>query len=182
MKVDRAELLLDLARLQYLNGRLEDSLDSCQRAAEDGERTGRPDIIARAAIIIQGVGHPAMNQRLIELCRRALELLDADAPDQLRARVEAQLACALFEAGAHDEAAPWSTAALEHAAVSGDPNAELDAIRARATLTWLPGFDRELLDLGRRAIELAEPTRQTAGTALGPRLAFRLRHPPRKPG
>ena len=32
--VDRAELLLDLARSQYLGGRLEESLESCRRAAE----------------------------------------------------------------------------------------------------------------------------------------------------
>ena len=50
--------------------------------------------------------------------------------------------------------------ALTQATASGDQNAELDAIQARASLIWLPGFDRELLELGRRAIELSEPTRR----------------------
>ncbi len=158
--VDRAELLLDLARSQYLGGRLEESLESCRRAAEEGEATGRADVVARAAIIIQGVGHPTVNQVLAELSRRALDLLDADAPDHLRARVEAQLACALFGTGHHDEANRWSVTALTRATASGDQNAELDAIQARASLIWLPGSDRELLDLGRRAIELSEPTRR----------------------
>jgi DNA-binding CsgD family transcriptional regulator len=154
--LDRAELLLDLARSQYLGGRLEESLASCERAADEGERTGRADIIGRAAIIIQGVGHRSTNQHIMQLCKRCLELLDPDTAMDLRARVEAQLACALFEIGEPDEG--WLTAALEHAAASGDPNAELDAIRARAAATFLPAFNRELLELARRSIELAEPT------------------------
>jgi len=158
--LDRAELLLDLARSQYLGGRLEESLESCRRAAEEGEATGRPDVVARAAIIIQGVGHPMVNQLLAKLSRRALDLLDADSPDHLRARVEAQLACALFGNGQLDEANRWSVIALTRATASGDQNAELDAIQARASLIWLPGSDRELLDLGRRAIDLSEPTRR----------------------
>jgi DNA-binding NarL/FixJ family response regulator len=158
--VDRAELLLDLARAQYLGGRLEESLDSCRRAAGEGEASGRADVVARAAIIIQGVGHPTLNQVLAELCRRALDLLDASASGPLQARVEAQLACALFGTGQHDEAVQWSVTALTHATASGDQNAELDAIQARASLIWLPGFDRELLELGRRSIELSEPTRR----------------------
>jgi DNA-binding CsgD family transcriptional regulator len=160
VEVDPAELLLDLARSQYLGGHLQDSLESCERAADEGESSGRADIVARAAIIIQGVGHPTINHQLAQLCRRALGSLDAHVPQHLRARVEAQLACALFEIGEHDDGRPWSRAALAHATASGDPNAELDAIRAHATLTWLPGFHQELLELGRRAIELAEPTRR----------------------
>jgi tetratricopeptide (TPR) repeat protein len=153
--IDRAELLLDLARSQYLGGQLEESLTSCQRAADEGERTGRPEIIGRAAIIIQGVGHPITNQHIMQLCKRFLELLHPDTPMNLRAKVEAQLACALFEIGEPD--AGWSTAAVTHAEASSDPNAELDAIRARATAIFLPAFNRELLELGHRSIELAEP-------------------------
>jgi len=155
LDVDRAELLIDLARSQYLGGRVEESFQSCELAAREGERTGRSEVVARAALVIQGIGGQALNQQLVSLCQRALSLLDADAPEQLRARVEAQLACALFETGDHAAAVPWSAIALQHAAASGDVNAELDAIRARATLMWLPGSDDELLVLGHRAIELA---------------------------
>jgi DNA-binding CsgD family transcriptional regulator len=62
----------------------------------------------------------------------------------------------LFELGEPDDG--WSTAALEHAAASGDPNAELDAIRARAAAIFRPVFNRELVELARRSVELAEPT------------------------
>src|SRR5262249_27510532 len=53
------------------------------------------------------------------------------------------------------EAAIWSQHALDSAALSGDANAELDAIRARATLVWKGTLDDELVRLGRRAIELS---------------------------
>jgi len=156
IRLDRAELLLDLARSQYLGGRLEQSLTSCERAADEGERTGRADIIGRAAIIVQGVGHRRTNQHIMQLCKRCLELLDPDTAMDLRARVEAQLACTLFELGEPDGG--WSTAALEHAAASGDPNAELDAIRARAAAIFRPTFDPELVTLAHRSVERAEPT------------------------
>ena len=155
--VDRAELLLSLARAEYLTGRIGKSLDACGLAAAEGERTGRAEIVARSAIIIQGIGDPAVNLRLEDLCRRALLILGVGAAPDLQARVEAQLACALGEAGSFDEAARWSQSALADAAASADPDTELDAIRARATLVWLPGFDAEMSELGGRAIELAGP-------------------------
>jgi DNA-binding CsgD family transcriptional regulator len=158
---DRADLLLSLAREQYLAGRIGNSLEACERAADDGERSGRADIVARAAITVQGIGHPAVNSRIDTLCRRALALLgDSGAPD-LRARVEAQLACALVELDASEEAARWSKSALAQAAVSGDPDVELDAIRARAMLEWwIPDLDEELFALGARSIELAGPAKR----------------------
>ena len=155
---DRAELLLDLARVQYLAGHLVESAETCVRAGEEGERTGRGEIVGRAAIIVQGVGHPVANRLLEDLCRRALRLLGDGASAALRARVEAQLACVLFELDADEEAASHSHNALELAAASGDPNAELDAIRARASLEWRPRLNDEMAELGRRAVELAEPT------------------------
>ena len=95
---------------------MEESFESCKQAAREGERTGRPEVVARAALVIQGIGGHVLNQQLVSLCRRALSLLDLDAPEQLRARVEAQLACALFEIDDHAEAVPWSAIALRHAA------------------------------------------------------------------
>jgi DNA-binding CsgD family transcriptional regulator len=156
--VDRAELLLSLAREEYLAGRIGKSLDACVLAADEGERTGRADVAARSAIIVQGMGDLAVNSRIEDLCRRALRLLGEDAAPDLLARVEAQMACALIEAGSFDEAGGWSQRALVNAAASGDPDAELDAIRARAGLDVRPGFRAEMLELGARAIDLAGPT------------------------
>jgi DNA-binding CsgD family transcriptional regulator len=156
--VDRAELLLDLSRVQYLAGHITESVMTCSLAADEGERAGRADVVARAAITVQGIGNPAVNLRLTEFCRRALAMLDADVPTDLRARVEAQLACSLVELNAIDEATQWSLTALADAAASGDANAELDAIRARVMLHWQTGADHEIVGLAGRAIELAEPT------------------------
>ena len=67
------------------------------------------------------------------------------------------MACALIEAGSLDEAVGWSQRALANAAASGDPDAELDAIRARAMLETTASFQAEMFQLGARAIELAGP-------------------------
>ena len=67
------------------------------------------------------------------------------------------MACTLIEAGSFDEAVDWSQRALASAAASGDPDAELDAIRARAMLETVPAFQAEMFRLGARAIELAGP-------------------------
>ena len=158
--VDQGELLLDLARAEYLSGRLDAAMAACREAAGEGERTGRPGVVARAAVVVQGIGHPALNRELDRLCRQALAVLDRADDPPLRARVEAQLACALVEIGDLDEASLWSAQALERARGSADPLAELDAVRARAGVTSLPGHEDERLDLGRRALELAAPTRR----------------------
>jgi DNA-binding CsgD family transcriptional regulator len=158
--VDRAELLLDLARMQYLAGRILPSVRTSEQAGEEGERTGRAAIVARAALVVQGIGNPEVNSQIERTCRRALAMLGEESAPELRARVQAQLACSLIEGGDVDGAAPWSRRALIDAAASGDPNAELDAIRARADLVWQPGYTEELVELGRRAIEFAEQTRR----------------------
>jgi tetratricopeptide (TPR) repeat protein len=159
-KVDRGGLLLDLARAEYLSGRLEESMAACRAAATEGELTGRADLVAQAAVVVQGIGHPSLNHELDGLCRRALADLDGAAADDpaMRARVEAQLACALVGVGDPAEAASWSEQALERARATADPLAELDAVRARAGVTSLPGSEDERLALGHRALELAGPT------------------------
>jgi DNA-binding CsgD family transcriptional regulator len=159
-EVDRAELLLDLGRVQYLGGHIGPSLLTCRRAADDGERSGRADVVARAATTVQGIGHPETNAQIEDLCRRALAMLDERAEPELRARVSAQLACALAEMDATTEADQWAREALAAAEASGDPHAQLDAIRARVMLAWRPEDDEDVNALGGRAIELADLTRR----------------------
>ncbi len=156
--IDRAELLLDLARAQYLGGRLEQSVATCVRAGEEGERTSRGEVLGRAAVIVQGIAHPAINQQLLELCHRALAVLGEAGPPRLRARIEAQLACVLLELNLIDEAGEWARTAYQHAVAAGDADAELDALRARVSLEWRPGRDAEAIAISRRALELAEQT------------------------
>jgi DNA-binding CsgD family transcriptional regulator len=158
--VDRAELLVDLARVQYLAGQILASTRSCEQAADEGERSGRVEVVARAAIVVQGIGDPAVNRRIETLCQRALATAGDEIGPGLRARVEAQLACALLWADRLEGAASWSRRALADAATGGDPDAELDAIRSRADLLWQPCLVEEMVELGERAVELAERTRR----------------------
>jgi len=152
--------------VRYLAGALEDATATCLRVVEEAERTSRAELAGRAAVIVHGVGHPAVNQTLAELCRRALTLLDGTGPgtavrigtDRLRARVEAQLSCVLLELEQLDEAERWSGIAYRHAVAAGDAEAELDALRARVPLESRPGNDALLAELGGRALELAEQT------------------------
>ncbi|MDN5934158.1 MAG: hypothetical protein L0I24_24310, partial [Pseudonocardia sp.] len=152
---DEAELLLDLARVQALAGRVDESVRTCRRAAAVGERTGRPDVVARAAVTVQGFGHPGVNRAVEQLCRRALA---GDIDDGLSARVSAALACALTEVGDLDEARDHARRAMAAAVAAGDRHTELDAIRAAAMLAQDPRLDIDRVALGRRSVELAAPT------------------------
>ena len=148
--------------MECLAGHITQSMAACRRAAAEGERSGRPEIVASAALVVQGIGDPSVNRQLERLCQQALTMADALTP-ATRSRVEAQLSCALLEVGDFDQATHWSERALARARTSGDPNAELDAIHARAYFAFAPliaGSGAEIIELGRRAIELAVPARR----------------------
>ncbi|SHK25205.1 regulatory protein, luxR family [Pseudonocardia thermophila] len=152
---DEAELLLDLARVQALAGRPEESVRTSLRAAAVGERSGRPDVVARAAVTVQGYGHPGVNRAVAALCRRALT---APLDPALAARVAAALSCALAEVGDIAEAEEHARQAMAAAVEAGDRAVELDAILAAAMVAQDPrlGIDRAVL--GRRSVELAAAT------------------------
>ncbi len=155
--VRRAELLLELARADYLAGRLPAAVGGCREVARAGAALGRPQLLGEAAVVVQGVADPVTTAASEALCREALTALgDQDGP--LRARVLAQLACVLAEAGDLTEAAAASATALDLADRSGDPVAELDAVRARVATKSGLADPPALLALGQRAIALADPT------------------------
>jgi len=152
---DEAELLLDLARVQTFAGRVDESIRTCRRAAAAGERSGRPDVVARAAVTVQGYGHPGVNRAVEQLCRRALL---GSLDDGLAARVSAALACALTEVGDLDEAHMHARRAMTAAVAAGDRHAELDAILAGAMMAQDPRLGIDRVALGRRSVELSGPT------------------------
>ena len=124
-----------------------------------------PDMVAAAALVVRGVGHPAVATTLVELCDRALA--GGACPGALRARLLAQRAAALAELGDLPAAAAESAAAMAAAEGAGDPVAELDAIRARAAALAAPEYRAERLRLGTRAVELATLTGQPLAAVLG---------------
>ena len=163
-------LLLALAQATYLAGDLVSSLAACRRASDAALRVGDAGAVARAAVVVQGVADPDVNDAVDELCHEALEALDgapldAAAPEgsrvlALRAQVEAQLAHVARHRGDLAASLTWSQRAVDDAETSGDVTAQLDAIGARGPLTLTPGFAAERLELGRRSVELATAARR----------------------
>jgi DNA-binding CsgD family transcriptional regulator len=162
---ERAALLIELATAEYRAGLFADSLAHSVAAADAAERAGRLDLVALAALVVRGVGHPAVAATLVGLCDRALP--DRGCPGALRARLLAQRAAALAELGDLHAAAAESAVAMAAAEAAGDPLAELDAIRARAAALAAPQHRPERLRLGTRAVELAALTGQPLAAVLG---------------
>ena len=163
--VERAALLIELATAEYRAGRFADSLAHSVAAADAAGPAGRLDMVAAAALVVRGVGHPAVATTLVELCDRALA--GGASSGALRARLLAQRAAALAELGDLPAAAAESAAAMAAAEEAGDPVAELDAIRARAAALAAPEYRAERLRLGTRAVELATLTGQPLAAVLG---------------
>lgn len=157
-RAQRAEVVLDLARARYHTGDIPGSLRDCEQVSQDALELDRPDLAAHAAVVVQGVADPATSVGCIRLCRTALAALGPDGDRALRARVSAALACALLDMEDIDRVPELSAAALRLADESGDPDAELDALRARAATLDLPGDAPARLALGARAIDLATRT------------------------
>ncbi|MFF5031059.1 ATP-binding protein [Nocardia salmonicida] len=73
---ERAQLLIELARDEFAAGWVATSLDHCVEAGALAERADRPDLLAEAGLVVQGVTTPAVMTRLDLLCGKALRLLD----------------------------------------------------------------------------------------------------------
>ena len=150
---ERAELLIALATAEYRAGHLTASVRHAVTAADDAERAGRLDLVAEAALVVRGVGHPPVAATLIGLCDRGLA--DPGCPRARRAQLFAQRACAFAELRELRAADADSAAAMAAAAGTEDPATELEAIRARVAALRTPQHRAERLRLGARAIELA---------------------------
>lgn len=127
-------------------GELPDANALCVRAARAAHRAGRPDLVARAVLVLEGRGNPS--RELQEAAAAALAELPADA-HHLRARVHAQLANLAFYSD--PSTMEEHCVEAERAAVlAGDPEAELAALRARNMLSYGPEHAGLRLDLADR--------------------------------
>lgn len=150
---ERAEILLDLALAEYRSGAFNAALEHCARAADLAQAEHRWDLLARAALLVDGV---SLDGNSVEtLCRRAIARLP-DAELSVRAQLQSRLAYAAAEAGDLGRAAAMSADALALAEQTRDPAAVIAALRARHQALSGPGLAEERLALGARAIELAE--------------------------
>ncbi|WP_209306584.1 AAA family ATPase [Blastococcus sp. CT_GayMR19] len=155
-----AEVLLDLATAEFRAGRFAQSLDDAERASAAAHSCGRRDLVAAAALVVHDVSSPEFPPILLRLCERALAAVDGSAQPALRSRLLAQTASALCDAGQFDRGGSAAAEALALAEGSGDPEALIDAVRARVKSTPF-GLDvAERLRLGQIAVSLAESTGQ----------------------
>src|SRR6266536_720625 len=157
---EHAELLLGLAEAEYVDVQVSQAIRHCVTAADLGDELGRADLLARAALVVRGIGGEQPNLVIAELCNRARALL-GEQDSALHAKVLAQQALALAEATeeapdaeALTTAVTLSGRAMAMAQRSGDPTALVDAMHAREKLAGGPDAGNERLELGARLRQL----------------------------
>ena len=148
----RAELLLELATAEFRSGRYAGSLQHAALAAETARTAGRRDLVAPAALVVHDVGAGDLLPAMARLCDLALD--EDDTAPAIRARLLAQRASIAADLGQGDDAVRLSEQAMRLAEQCGDPDARLDAVRARLKLGFIGVEVEERLRLGALAVDL----------------------------
>ena len=154
----RCRLLLGRARAQVRAYDVRAARESVLAAAGIARSAGEGELIAQAAVILEGASDFAWAPVSKALCEEALAgLPEQDSP--LRARVLAQLAIDQFmvtirQAGG--TAGPLSESALAMAERAGNHEALAAALRARQIACSGPGGAGERLRVGERLLALGE--------------------------
>ena len=154
---ERANLVLELGRARYLSGDIGGAMAAAEEVSLLGEKLGEPDLLARAALVVRGVGGPGLSPEVKRLCTRAMRRLTEDT--SLRVQVLSQLTVALMQTGdpADERAARESSSeAARLAQDADDPDVVFAAIHARQMATSGPDGVDERLELADRAFGLAE--------------------------
>ena len=150
----RCRLLLARGRALHLSadvpGRLRASLD----AAALARRAGRPDLLAEAALLLEGVGEARSDLAGRQLSAEAIEAL-GPTPTALLARVTARFAETCMYLADFSTAGPASESALRVAEQSGDPAAVRAALAARQLVCAGPDGAAERSRLAVRMLSLA---------------------------
>jgi hypothetical protein len=116
---ERAGLLLDTADTAYRAGQVSVALAHCAPVVDLAERLGRPDLAARAALVVRGIDDVSATDVIAALCTRARRLL-ADTDSAAHAQVLAQHALALGEtAGAARAPRSWLRGRWQWRSVAG---------------------------------------------------------------
>ena len=149
---------MEVAGAEFRAGRFAESLAHAVAASDAARGLARPDLLAAAALTVHDVAAPGFAPAVLAMCERALA--GPGLSPVVRARLLAQMASFHADAGRLAASSELSATALELAEGTGDPEAILDAVRARmkVTVDALPPDER--LRLGRLAIEHAAVTGQ----------------------
>jgi DNA-binding CsgD family transcriptional regulator/tetratricopeptide (TPR) repeat protein len=152
--VEHAELLLELARALFLTGELGACFETCVVCAAAARAAGRLDLLAEAALVIDGVNEGRWNAGIAKLCDEALIGLPDDSIG-LRARVLAQRTASRVFGGDAVTLDRESREALRLAERSGDIRAIVAGLRAREMMCG-PAEAHERLRLGERMLSIGE--------------------------
>ncbi|MDQ3783625.1 MAG: AAA family ATPase [Actinomycetota bacterium] len=157
--VDSCRLLLGLGRALHAAADLNGRLDASLKAAALARRIGRPDLLAEAALILEGVfGHPESDITAKRLSQEALATLDPEHGD-LRARVLARFAQACMYLRDAEAADAASEEALVLAEKSTDPGALVAAFHARQLAKEGPDGVKDREALAERMLGLSREIR-----------------------
>ena len=153
--LDRCRLLLALGTAQSLSGDHPGRLLTCRSAADLARVMARPDLIAEAALILDG-GDGAEADRLVRrLCEEVLRALDPQNC-ALRARVAAGLARACIYLDDPDAAARASEQALAVASQCDDRTAVVATLQARQLVRSGPDGTDERSALAEQLLEIGQ--------------------------
>ncbi|GAA3342033.1 AAA family ATPase [Amorphoplanes nipponensis] len=165
-----ADLLLGLAEAEYLDLRVAEALRHCVAGSDLAAGLGRVDLLARAALVVRGIGGEGPNRVIADLCARARAALGDETTDDgpadavagdagTHARVLAQHAMALAQHAASSPGLTGRAQALSRRAMAlahrdGGSTALVDALHARQTLAGGPSASAERMAMGLRLREL----------------------------
>lgn len=148
------------------SGAAHDTLRLCAEAVDLAEACERPDLMAQAALVPQGVGSIDVSKIVDELCRRALTRLPTESM-ALRARLLGLRAIAASEEGVDGSAD----------LLSAEGASRWPCIRATSMPSWrrwrpaavlsYPQAIEQRTALAQRAVELARPGRTPMGHLWG---------------
>lgn len=150
---ERCRLLLSAGRALHLSGDFRSRLDACLEAAALAREMDRADLLAEAALIMEPVGHLALDVATRRLCEEAVARLGPE-PTALRARVIAAIVVTFIFSSDLESVASASLEALEIAASCGDRMALAAALSARRVVCSGPDGLQERKDLAARMLAL----------------------------
>lgn len=152
----RANLLIDLGRARFMAGDVIAAIAAAQDAARIAEEVRDNDLLARAALVVRGVGGMGASPQIKDLGELAL----AHPPKALALRIQllSQMAVALIwlpSAEVESRALEMSSEAIRLAEDAVDPDVVFAAIHARQMAVSGPDGVEERLQLAQRALELS---------------------------
>jgi DNA-binding CsgD family transcriptional regulator/DNA polymerase III delta prime subunit len=152
-----AELRLGLARSLFLMGDIAHALEEATRAARDAESAGRHDLVAGAALVLEGVSEPQWAPSLLALSERALAGLENDDL-AMQARLHAQIGQLLYlvSSDVPDRAHEEIERGVQLAERSHDPQALQAALRAQQLAHGTPAGVDDRLRTAERMILLGQ--------------------------